>query len=197
MAKANRKLTQQQKNFIQEYRKHGIASKAYKDAGYVCERDGKEELWIRQNAYHVLHRPAVQEELRRLEAKDAARDAYAIDYIREEHIRLMEKAEEKGDLTNATRNLEALGRTIGAYTDSVTVDVTAVREYTETERRELKKMAQYMLGHGIGVDSEEDVIDAKALPAPVSRGPGACDAGSQGNEVSAGGEKETPEKGTL
>ncbi len=43
-------------------------------------------------------------------------------YIRSEHQRLKELSLARGDLVNATRNLEGYGRTYAAYTDNVTQD---------------------------------------------------------------------------
>ena len=94
----------------------------------------------------ILSRPKIQREVERirneLQAKRLAREEFSVDFIRDEHLRLAVKCEEKGDMTNATRNLEALGRSVGAYTDSASkLDITVKREYSEREKAEIERLA--------------------------------------------------------
>jgi hypothetical protein len=53
------------------------------------------------------------------EKKFAAKTALNIEHIQNEHSRLQQLAELKGDLATATRNLEDLGKTIAAYEEKV------------------------------------------------------------------------------
>jgi len=87
--------------------------------------------------------------------KIAAENAISIALVRREFQRLAMVCELAGDRTNAIRCWEDLAKTIGGFTEGVTIDLVQVREFTETERREAKRITAVLLQGG----------DVPALPA--------------------------------
>lgn len=67
------------------------------------------------------------------------------EYIQSEHLRLAKLAEEKGDIANATRNLENLGKTIAAYTDNVNQHIQEQESIEQAEQAEAKRIAAIRL----------------------------------------------------
>ena len=86
----------------------------------------------------------------------AAQANICVGLVQARHLYAMVKCEAAGDWSNWTRNLEALGRTVGAY-DGVQVDGDRARTYTEAERREAKRLSGLLLELG-----------RRALPEPAS-----------------------------
>lgn len=167
-AKTWQGMNPKQKAFFTSFIQDGNALKAYQDAGYVENRDGVPQAWLQRRAYSVLRGKAVrlailEHEEQRARLDEAKRD-YALDWIVSEHERLMQVAEEKGDLAVATRNLELIGRTRGVYSDSVVVDVAQRREYSEAEKIEAARLSRLLLME----DAEADKPEAPDAPeAPV------------------------------
>jgi phage terminase small subunit len=143
----------------------GVALRSARIAGYGGSH-------VDVTACQLMKHPRI---LRRIEElkKDfgqraALQNAVTLSLVQKEHARLAALAEGQGDLTNATRNLEALGRTIGAYSDSVRVDIAKVREYTAQEQAEAKRLASIRLTELIAlapVPASLPVADAKAEAA--------------------------------
>jgi len=148
-AKTWQRLSVKAKAFLLEYFKSGNAVKAYQDAGYVTGKDEVEEVRLRRRAYSVLKGRRVSdarlEHARHSEELEEARKQYQLDWIVSEHERLMKVAEIAGDLATATRNLELIGRTRGAYADVVQVDAGRRRDYTEAERIEARRIAGLLI----------------------------------------------------
>lgn len=65
-----------------------------------------------------------------------------------EHQRLAKLAEDKGDLPTATRNIELLGKTIGAYTENIHTTTERQKELTEAEEEEARRLANIRLRTG-------------------------------------------------
>jgi hypothetical protein len=61
----------------------------------------------------------------------------------------MAAAESDDDKAEARLNLESVGKTIGAYTDVLTVDPSRMRQYTDAERLEADRLAMLMLDGSI------------------------------------------------
>ena len=178
----DRALTSRQKAFVASYAKDGNASTAYAAAGYILPGKPVSKRVIQQRAYAVLHCQGVARAIDALrqaaiDRQEAAR-VFAVDYIVEEHRRLQLLAESKGDLAVATRNLELIGRTRGAYSDSVQVDVARAREFSESERVEAARLSRLLL---LGYDVEGPAAGragaAGALP-PGRAGAAADDLGA-------------------
>ena len=68
-------------------------------------------------------------------------------------------AEQVGNLSIATRNLEGVGRTLGAYQDMVSITVDARREFSKQEMDEARRLARVLI-----LDENNDVIDVGATP---------------------------------
>ena len=139
------KLNVRQYAFVKAYRKHFDPVRAYEEAGYT---KGKNKIDCGQRARRVFNTRAVQAELDRLATIDAEyqslRDRNDIAWIRGEHKRLAKVCEEKELYSEARQNIEALGRTIGAYKEGLQISVDAQREYDELERIEGKRLAKMM-----------------------------------------------------
>lgn len=166
-------LTTKAKLYVAEYVQHGNTLKAYRNAGYAR---GKQEADLERHkaaAYQIRKGKHVRQALvehadHRADLAQAKKD-YALDWIVSEHERLMGLAEVKGDLAVATRNLELIGRTRGAYADVVVGDVVARREYSEAEEIEGRRLARLLLDAPDEVEVEV-VEDQKRGPAPRVRG---------------------------
>ena len=153
------RLTGREKLFAAAYARTGNRVTAYKEAGYKWHDEQAKNKYVSQYVSIILRRPKVQREVERirneLQAKRLAREEFSVDFVRDEHLRFAAKCEEKGDMTNATRNLEALGRSVGAYTDSASkLDITVKREFTEREKLEIDKLADIRILESITTPSK-------------------------------------------
>lgn len=114
--------------------------KAFKMAGYST----KGKKW-RINAQKVLSKDYIKRAIAAKLAEIRAKSENATEFIRQEHLRLAQLCEDKGDFVNATRNLEGYGRTHAAYTD-VTKDVSdQQKELTASEKAEARRLADIRL----------------------------------------------------
>ena len=158
------KLTEREKRFCATYARTGNRVTAYKEAGYKWEEGGKSTKYMSQYISAILRRGKVRREIDRiqneLQERRLTRDEITADFIRDEHARLAKLAEEKGDLTNATRNLEAIGKMIGAYADQVSrMDINIRREWTPEELATINHIADALT---LGV-APEPIIDAQVI----------------------------------
>jgi len=94
----------------------------------------------------------VQAELQRLDALDTERraihDQCTIEVVRKKHWELYELSLAKGDYSNATANIVALGKSCGAYTEGNRIDVRVLTDYTEAQRIEAKKITALLVRQG-------------------------------------------------
>lgn len=159
-----KKLTPKQKAFVENYRETGSALTAYKAAGYRWERDGKPMKYLQQRAYQVLRAGSVSMALTGLVERQVreteARKQWAIEHIVEKHMFLMDLALSKGDLTVATRNLELIGKTRGAYIEGVAINITHEREFSDREQRDARRLGALLLLD----DDEQGVIEHHPAP---------------------------------
>jgi len=136
-----RPLTTKQSRFCEEYMVDNNATQAAIRAGYSA-----------RTAHHMVHRllanVGIKAGIMKLRAKIRAKNEITIEYLRQEHERLKAKAEAKGDLATATRNMELVGKTIGGYSeviedkrDDVPKDPDARKAYYQ-ERIELIEAGQ-------------------------------------------------------
>ena len=151
-AKRRKGPSEKQLRFAKAYHETTNAITAYTTAGYVTDRDEHPQRWLQLRAYQVLRSEGVQSALRafREDAERRAADAKAFtrDWIIGEHQRLMVVAEKDGNLAVATDNLIALGKTLGLYSEGITIDLGQLRAYSESEAIEAKRLASIMLEHG-------------------------------------------------
>ena len=109
---AKKKFTDKQKMFIKEYIVDFNATQAAIRSGY-----SKKTAYSQGD--RLLKNVGVKQELARLKEEIREESQDHIAFIRQEHRRLALLAEQKGDLVNATRNLEGYGKTYAAYTDNL------------------------------------------------------------------------------
>ena len=113
----------------------------------------------------VLRRPDVQLAIAKrehlAEQRKALQDQVTVELVRAAHVDLMDKAKARGDWSEARLNLEDLGKTVGAYKDSVTLEPAQVQALSEREHSEALRIAAIMLGQGQGS------IDAECVPAQL------------------------------
>lgn len=107
---ANSTLTTKQDRFCEEYLKDSNAAQAAIRAGYSVNSAAAIGC---QNLIKVN----IKAEIETKRAELSKRIGVTIAGQQAEHARLARKAEEKGDLTTATRNIELIGKTIAAYAD--------------------------------------------------------------------------------
>ena len=93
-------------------------------------------------AYKLHSLPNVKKTIKELREKKKTERELDLQYLRERHAELMEDARLNGDLSNATRNLECIGKTIGAYTDKMQIE-------------DVSKLTEEELNEQIGVLAEE------------------------------------------
>lgn len=155
-----RPLNERQIKFVEVYAETGNAVTAYKEAGYLWQRDGQPQSWLTAKAGELALRPNVHAAIERIKTErtrqNDAQTLFTIDFIRAKHVELFKECRQVGDMTNATRNLEALGRTVGAYSDNLIIDAGKVREFSEREQLEAQRLARLML--------TGDVIEAEPMP---------------------------------
>jgi len=139
------KLTDRESAFVQAFMRPGTPAfgrkiEAARAAGYASPRD---------SGWRVAQRPRVREAIAALaEAERPTLDAAMLTI---EHLRL--KAEEANDLSTALRAAELLAKRAGAFVERLIVgtpDPEAVREYTEAEEQEAKRLARLLLTEGEG-----------------------------------------------
>lgn len=103
------------------------------------------------HAKEVLGNIRVKEAIKRITEQLQVENESAIEFGKREHLRLKLLCEQKGDMVNATRNLEGYMRSNGAYTDNInTADTTEQRKLTEKEQEQARRVANIMLREGIG-----------------------------------------------
>lgn len=100
-----------------------------------------------------LNKPEIKEAIDSRIAEIEAKTEITVEFIRQEHLRLSQLAEAKGDLTNATANIRDLGRHLAMYSDNLnTADLDKRREMDEVEQAECKRIASIMLREDIFKD---------------------------------------------
>jgi phage terminase small subunit len=160
----SQKLTERQQRFVLAYADCGVAAEAYRRAGYNLVNP----LQATSRACALVHKANIQAAINRLrnkrESEIAVQESITVEWLRAEHMRLAGVAEGVGDLTNATRNLEGIGRTLGAYSDNLTVDTAAIRRFSESERGEADRLAQLLIDSRLQLPT---IREAVVLPSPT------------------------------
>lgn len=169
-----RRLNQKQQLFLKVYLKTANPIVAYKQAGYKDNGGKQPDKWLRHKASHALNSPSIKAALAKIDKAKAdqavERDACTIDYIRSEHMRLATLAEAKHDLGVATRNLELLGRTVGAYVDGGPVDPKAHRAFTEKQRKEAKLITAVLIEKRLEITADAGTPVADGLVKAAESG---------------------------
>ncbi len=131
---------------------YGNAQKSAIQAGY-----GKSSG--RGVAPKLLRDQRVKDLLAKIAEQDAhnlrAQTDISIATVRAYHLALYDESRTKGDLATATRNIEDLGKMVGAYQDGAIINLDLRREMSERERSELLKISEVVCMS----------VDTKARPA--------------------------------
>lgn len=168
----HRKLNDKQEKFVQAYVDGGGNTiQAYRDAGYCCIKDGIESKWIKGRAYSVLRSINVQAAIQKIKGRrdleDEAEKKFSLDWLRAQHMELLAKALEGNDLNNAFKNVEAIGRTSGLYTDTTRIDLGEQLQLTEHQALEAKRLAEILVSQSILHLPEPDAVDAEVIEIAV------------------------------
>lgn len=135
-------MTIKQKKFVENYIKGDNATQAAIKAGYKPKN-------ARIRASENVTKSNIKSEIDKRKAEIEAKTNITVESIQKEHQYYQKLAEEKGDLSTATANLVAKGRTIAAYSDNLnTTDVIRAQELSkcsEEEAQELKRLANIRL----------------------------------------------------
>ena len=107
-----RKLTVKQEAFKEAMLKGETPINAARFAGYAGNNNT-----LSQIAHKMVMNGKIIKAIKDRRIELQAETGITVKYLQDEHQRLRMKAEDKGDLANATRNLELMGRTIAAYAD--------------------------------------------------------------------------------
>ncbi len=143
-------MTEKQRRFVKVYLESDDPLKAYEEAGYVTEHsDGKPRTYLRMLAVNVLRGKAVAEALlshtREIAEREEVERVMSRAHVKAEHIRLMKICEANGDLSNATRNLEDVGKMGAMYADVLVSDPVRQQEYTRIEQEEALRVTAFLL----------------------------------------------------
>lgn len=157
-----RSPTAQQIAFAKCYAKHHNAVRAYKEAGYAAHAPGEHSpRWWQARAYQVRHSAGVrrlisefQDAETRLRADQAALDAK---WVVARMMEAAERAKGKDDLSAWIRALELLGKHLGMFSDTITLNITALRVLDDATASETRRIA------ALASDTYESI---QALPAP-------------------------------
>lgn len=170
-------LRPKEQTFVQVLYETGDKIKAAQAACLSGLVNGQLTSTGRSAICRMLQRPRVVAALDRLRHSQEAADRFTLDWLRAEHIRLAKEAEKAGDLTNCTRNLEAVGRTMGAYSDTLSIDTGRVKAYTELERLEARRLSRLLLESKVVAEqsggAEPSASPDQAVPGQGQRQDGA------------------------
>lgn len=130
-----------QKKFVENYIKTGNGTQAAIDAGYS-----------NKTAYSManenLKKPEIKQKIDARTAEIAAKTTWTIERLVKKHENLIAQAEAKGDLSTATANIVAIGKTIAAYSER-TINIDDAKTYIEANKRaEAEKIAKIRLLQG-------------------------------------------------
>ena len=143
---------------------------------YYAERAGK----------NIFKRPEIQAEITKQKLKLLLKSDITRESIIKEHNNLIELALAKGDLTAATANVIAKGKTIGLYQDSLNTNdlnrQAELKAISEQETIELRRIASIRLSEingqaaGAGATGSEHSATNNELPTDQQ------DAGAEVND---------------
>ncbi len=116
---SDRPLTIKQKTYVEGILQGLSGVKACMAAGYKGS-----ETTLANVATQNYRKLYIKAEIDRRRAELEAKTDYDTEYLRKEHRRYADLAEKKADYATATRNIELIGKTFGAYIDkSVNLDL--------------------------------------------------------------------------
>ena len=169
-------LTARQMAFVLNYAT--IGSETYHNGRKSAIAAGYSEKSAGSTASLMLRRESTLTKIADLEAQQLAQQAatagFKLAWLQGEFARLAKKAEMEGSLSEARANLEALGKTMGAFKDNISVDVAERQQYTEREQLEGRRLARMlimsnptMLGQVVDIedgDSTQHALDGPRMP---------------------------------
>lgn len=160
-----RGLTDKQVQFINLYLDtksptHGSGTKTAIAVGYS-------EKCARSMGSQLLANPRIRQRISEIQAArinaEATETAITADFVRRNHIRMMKECEAVQDRTNAREHLISLGKSIGLYSDGVSIDLAGLAKYDRARAAEYKRLSAVMLQAEI-----EGGGPVPALSAPVA-----------------------------
>jgi len=141
MKQKTRKLTQKQTKFKENILKGDNGTQAAIKAGYAIKS-------ARVVAHNNITNSNIMSEINRRNKELEKKTNWDVEKLVKKHENIIEQAEDKGDLSTATANVIAIGKTFAAYTDNINnSQVQPVSELTAEDKAELKRLA--MLSTGI------------------------------------------------
>lgn len=140
---ANRLSQQKAEAIASEYVTNGYnQTNALLAVGYKPE-------YAKQRGKLIMDNVLVKQAINKLITLSNCKTSWNVELLRQEHVRLQQLAEEKGDLATATSNLAFIGKTIAAYSDNLnTTDTTQAKAIDEQAMLEAKIMAEIRLKQG-------------------------------------------------
>ncbi len=164
-------LTAKQRIFVQARLKEDDPLSAYEEAGYITNHsDGKPRTYLRMLAGNVLRGQAVSRALlahsREIAEREEVERVMSRAHVKAHHVRLMKICEANGDLSNATRNLEDIGKMGAMYADTLVIDPVRHQQYTEIEQEQARRIAAVLLAED--EDPALEVIEHPLIEAPMA-----------------------------
>jgi hypothetical protein len=154
-------LSQQQLLFAKSLATQGNPVTAYREAGYITNPIDLPNKVIQGRAYSVARSTSVRAAVARfraeIEAKREEKQQITRDWVIAELQEALARAKKPmlGNDAVAVRVLELLGKHLGMFTDTMTIDIGRTREYDELTAAEGRKLAALMLaGAGDSTASE-------------------------------------------
>lgn len=155
------------------------SSESYLNATKSAIAAGYSEKAAAQQGCALMKRPEVRVLIDRYRADFAENlrvaDALTIDYVRTQHLEQMTECRMAGDRTNAREHLEDLGRMVGAYDQSLHVDLVVRQEYDERLALEASRVARLLIedagARGLGVSMAAGALPEASGVAQDARSP--------------------------
>lgn len=132
-------MTFKQKKFVENLISGDNQTQAAIKAGYKPKN-------ARIRASENVTKSNIKAELDKRKAEIEQKTNITVESIQQEHARYQLLAESKGDLSTATANLIAKGKTVCAYSDNInTTNDLKPNKLTDAEREELRLMSERIL----------------------------------------------------
>ena len=164
--------TDQQKRYVEAWKKTRDNVEAYKLAGYDYRKDGKIVSNLSQRAFSVYSSNFVKTELikymKKGEIINLARDLNTVEYLRKAYW-VIHDAAMKGTFPNlavAKNALDSIGRTFAAFTDNINTNMEHTVKLAENKILEAKHIASILIekplelvGNGQEDDQDDNISE--------------------------------------
>lgn len=143
------KLTDKMQTFVTTFRREPDRVKAYLTAGYITDEHEYTQKQLYNKATQVLCGVRVKAELARLKANNLSEGdiqaEFTLDWVRRKHIEVYNLAVKKQDFATATRNVELIGKTFGAYNEANTITAIEIKQFAESDTLALQDLAALLI----------------------------------------------------